>query len=222
MRSCGCSTRPRGENFASGPLGQSYVIRGRGQDFNQVIGTLPLFLTNTNSLLERQGAESRVQSARREQRQVVPGFPGRDADIAGLISSSDRLLRVIARRDQQFADIFRNLPGFIKESKATLLRLDSFEKNTGPFIDQATEIASEISPTLTQSAKSPAMRESCSRNSTRCSKRPIPAFRSSTASSTKANRRWLSLIRFCATSTQCLNSLRMYNGEIAAFFANHA
>ena len=72
----------------------------------------------------------------------------RQGQLRGLIQNSQTVFSTTARRNQDLEQLFRILPTFQRESRATLERLNSFAANTDPLVQQLRPAARELSPTL--------------------------------------------------------------------------
>jgi len=133
---------------------QAAGLRGRGQDFNDVLGNLPAFATETNDLVEianRQSAS--VRALVRNTGDVFGALSQRQDQLTGLITNSNQVFDTVARRNTSLQEIFRVLPTFERESQQTVERLDRFAHETNPLITQMRPVAREMSPTLRSLAR---------------------------------------------------------------------
>ena len=84
---------------------------------------------------------------------VFEALSERQGQLRGLIQNSETVFSTTARRNQELADLFRILPTFQRESRATLARLDSFAGTADPLVQQLRPAARELSPTLVAAQK---------------------------------------------------------------------
>jgi virulence factor Mce-like protein len=130
-------------------VGQADAVQGRGSDLNQVFGTLPVFLSDSNDLftvLRRQDeALSKVFANTADIFEAIDSRPGQLTD---LILASNRLLRVTANRSQQLTETFNEFPEFLRQTRKTISMFSDFAEQTQPLIKNSTEFATEFSPTL--------------------------------------------------------------------------
>ena len=84
---------------------------------------------------------------------VFQALSERQGQLRGLIQNSEAVFSTTARRNRELADLFRILPTFQRESRATLARLNSFAENTDPLVRQLRPAARELSPTLVAAQK---------------------------------------------------------------------
>ena len=72
----------------------------------------------------------------------------RDQALAGVITGSNETFEALASEDEALAESFQILPTFERESRLTFDRLDEFQADTRPLIQQLIPIANDLSPTL--------------------------------------------------------------------------
>jgi phospholipid/cholesterol/gamma-HCH transport system substrate-binding protein len=70
----------------------------------------------------------------------------RQGQLRTLITESNRLFETITRRDDAFADIWREFPRFERESMATLPRLTRFAERAEPVVRRLQPAATEMAP----------------------------------------------------------------------------
>ncbi len=131
---------------------QAIALRGRGDDLNEALGTLPIFFSEGNNVLtvfERQHEETKELI--RSSADVFEAIDSREGQLTELVTASNRLLSVTARRNEQLAQTWREFPAFLRAAKITVKRFTPFTQNTSAFVDRTTDIANEFSPTIKQS-----------------------------------------------------------------------
>ena len=72
----------------------------------------------------------------------------RDQELAGVITGSHDTFEALAREDDALAESFQILPTFERESRLTFERLDEFQADTRPLIQDLIPVAQDLSPTL--------------------------------------------------------------------------
>lgn len=128
---------------------QAAGLRGRGQDFNDALGNLAPFATETNDLVEIANRQApAVRALVRNTGDVFGALSQRQDQLTGLIRSSNAVFSTLADRNESLQEIFRVLPTFEQESKLTIERLNTFAHETNPLITQLRPVARELSPTL--------------------------------------------------------------------------
>jgi phospholipid/cholesterol/gamma-HCH transport system substrate-binding protein len=84
---------------------------------------------------------------------VFQALSERQGQLRGLIQNSQAVFSTTARRNRDLAELFRILPTFQRESRATLARLNSFARTADPLVQQLRPAARELSPTLVAAQK---------------------------------------------------------------------
>jgi phospholipid/cholesterol/gamma-HCH transport system substrate-binding protein len=134
--------------------GAAAALRDRGADLSAAIAELEPFAEETNRLLRILDSQDlATRQLIRSGGDVFQALSERRGQLSGLIRNSEAVFSTTARRNQDVADIFRILPTFQRESRATLARLNSFARNTDPLVQQLRPAARELSPTLVASGK---------------------------------------------------------------------
>ena len=137
------------ESFQRWLASSADAIEGRGLDLNDAFGNLGPFVEDAASVLEilnRQKAE--LQGLVRDTGTVFEALTERDQALAGVITGSNETFEALASQDQALAESFQILPTFERESRLTFDRLDEFQADTRPLIQQLIPIANDLSPTL--------------------------------------------------------------------------
>jgi virulence factor Mce-like protein len=139
---------------------QAQAVEGRGADVNALFGNLPQFVETGDDILAELNAQSRaVTETIRGTGDFFDALSERDGQLARLITSSDRLFKVTAARDRDFAAIWEELPGFARQSRLTLPRLTQFADRARPVVQQLQPVATEMSYAFKQLDRaSPEMR----------------------------------------------------------------
>jgi phospholipid/cholesterol/gamma-HCH transport system substrate-binding protein len=126
---------------------QAVASEGRGPDLNAAFANLPEFVAATDDLLAELNAQSEATSRMiRSTGDVFAAISERRGQLRALITESNRLFGVIARRDEAFADIWREFPRFERESRITLPRLTRFANSAEPVVRRLQPAAAEMGP----------------------------------------------------------------------------
>jgi ABC-type transporter Mla subunit MlaD len=170
------------ESFQRWQSNAAAAIRDRGLDLNDALGNLGPFVTDASDLveiLERQKAA--LKGLVRDTGTVFEALTERDQELAGAITGSNNAFEALASEDEALAESFQILPTFQRETRATLERLDSFQVNARPLIQDLIPVARDLSPTLSNVRKlSPDLRDLFVDldGLNRVSKRGLPALES--------------------------------------------
>jgi ABC-type transporter Mla subunit MlaD len=145
--------RTRGD-FRVWMQGTADGLRGRGDDLSAAIAALGPFAEETNRLLGVLDSQGRaVSQFVRDGGTVFEALSERQGQLSGLIRNSEAVFATTARRNEELEELFRILPTFQRESRATLARLNSFADTADPLVQQLRPAARELSPTLIAAQK---------------------------------------------------------------------
>jgi phospholipid/cholesterol/gamma-HCH transport system substrate-binding protein len=124
-------------------------INGRGQDFNDAIGTLPGFAHDGADILQvldsQQGAVTRLV---KNTGVTFAALTQNEQQLHNLIVTAGQVFQATASQQDNLAEAIRIFPTFLDESKATLKRLQAFSTNTQPLIHDLIPVAQDLKPTL--------------------------------------------------------------------------
>ncbi|MBA3301180.1 MAG: MCE family protein [Thermoleophilaceae bacterium] len=124
-------------------------FRGRGQDLNDALGSLPDFLVNGADVLKvLDEQEQAVGGLIKNTGVVFNALTEREGELRQLVVNSNRVFDATASRDEALEDTIRTFPTFLDESKATLSRLEDFSTDTRPLVRDLMPVADDISPTI--------------------------------------------------------------------------
>jgi virulence factor Mce-like protein len=135
--------------FQQWQQGLAVAIKGRSLDLNDAVGNLGPFLGDASdvlSILRRQKVA--LQGLVRDTGTVFDALSERDGQLADAITGSNQTFAALASEEQALRDFFQVAPTFENETQLTLNRLDEFQKNTRPLVQQLLPVANDISPTL--------------------------------------------------------------------------
>ena len=137
------------ESFQRWMANAAIGVEDRGLDLNDAFGNLGPFVTDASSVLEilnRQKQE--LKGLVRDTGTVFEALSARDQQLAGLITGSNDTFEALASQDQALAETFQILPTFQRESRLTFERLDEFQADTHPLVNDLIPVARDLSPTL--------------------------------------------------------------------------
>jgi virulence factor Mce-like protein len=134
--------------------GAAAALHGEGPDLSAAIAELDPFAEEANRLLRVLDSQRlAVRQLFRSGGDVFQALSERQGQLRGLIRNSATVFATTARRNQDLADLFRILPTFQRESRATLERLHSFARDADPLVQQLQPAARQLSPTLVAAGK---------------------------------------------------------------------
>jgi virulence factor Mce-like protein len=135
--------------FQAWMQGQAAAFRGRGDDFAMAIASLDPFAESAERALRLLDSEEQaVTRLIDDGGEVFAALSERQGQLRGLVEASDQVFATTAARNADLEEIFRIFPTFLRESRATLTRLDEFATETDPLVQQLRPAAQELSPTL--------------------------------------------------------------------------
>jgi phospholipid/cholesterol/gamma-HCH transport system substrate-binding protein len=124
-------------------------VKGRGQDFNDALGTLPGFAHDGADILSvldsQEGAVTRLV---KNTGVVFGALNENEQQLQNLITGSKRTFDATAAKNDELAETIRILPTFLDESKLTLARVQKFSRDTNPLITDLRPVARDLQPTL--------------------------------------------------------------------------
>ncbi len=209
--------------FGNWLIGQSDAVKGSGDQLNQAFGVLPMFFTDTNSLmstLRRQDkALSRLFANTADIFEAIDSRPGQ---LTQLILTSNRLLRVTASRSQQLTDTFNRFPEFLRQIRETTKQFQDFSDGTQELIANSGEFADASSPIMKKSVRVT--------NDARLLVNSLEPMLDKADSGLPATNQFLDLARptiaqldpFLANLNPVLQFVGEYKRELTAFAANDA
>jgi phospholipid/cholesterol/gamma-HCH transport system substrate-binding protein len=128
---------------------QALAFRGRGDDFSAAIAGLEPFAEEADKALRLLDSQSlATERLIRDGGEVFQALSERQGQLRGLIENSDAVFATTARRNAELAETFRIFPTFLRESRATLARLEEFARDSDPVVQQLRPAARELSPTF--------------------------------------------------------------------------
>jgi phospholipid/cholesterol/gamma-HCH transport system substrate-binding protein len=112
-------------------------INGRGEQINASFAQLEPFVESGNQLLTiLNSQEGAVKQLVRNTGEVFNALASRDRQLEGLITNGERTFHAAAEGSQGFAEAFKALPTFERNSRVALKELDAFAVDASPFLDE--------------------------------------------------------------------------------------
>ncbi|MEO8092511.1 MAG: MlaD family protein [bacterium] len=141
--------QPTRDAFQAWMQGQAAALRGRGDDLSLAIASLDPFAEEADRTLRVLDTQRlAVRRLVRDGGEVFNALSERQGQLRGLITNSDEVFTTTAARDAELEQAFQIFPTFLRETRATLTRLDRFAQDTDPLVQQLRPAARELSPTL--------------------------------------------------------------------------
>jgi phospholipid/cholesterol/gamma-HCH transport system substrate-binding protein len=137
-------------NFQAWMQGQAAAFRGRGADFSAAIASLDPFAREADRALRLLDSQSEAVSGLvRSAGDVFGALSERPGQLRGLITNANAVFETTARRNEDLAMAFEVFPTFLRESRATLTRLETFADDSDPVVQALRPTARELTPTVT-------------------------------------------------------------------------
>ncbi len=126
-------------------------IDGKGEAINADFAKLEPFVEHANRLVTvLNSQEGAVKALVRNTGVVFNALAGRDHQLEGLITNGEHAFAAAAQGSQAFAEAFRALPAFERNSRIALKELDRFAADASPFLDEFRPAERQLSALLTQ------------------------------------------------------------------------
>jgi len=125
------------------------TITNRGQDFSDAIGNLPAFSTDASALLKvLYDQSSDLTKLVRNTGTVFEALSRNSGQLHNLITNSEATFSATAAQNEALATTFSIFPTFLRESRLTFTKLQTFATNTDPLIRDLKPVAHDLRPTL--------------------------------------------------------------------------
>jgi phospholipid/cholesterol/gamma-HCH transport system substrate-binding protein len=112
-------------------------LGGRGEQVNASFAQLQPFVEDSNRLVTILASqEGALRAVIHNTGVVFDALTERQGQYRGLIANGERTFHAAAGESRAFAEAFRELPAFERNSQTALRSLDSFATDTTPFLDQ--------------------------------------------------------------------------------------
>jgi phospholipid/cholesterol/gamma-HCH transport system substrate-binding protein len=118
-------------------------------DLNDSLGNAaPFFEDGADLLRPLDEHEVALRRVVRDTGRVFDAISREDGQLRGLIVNGNATFSALASRDDALAQTFQVLPTFLRETRATVGRLERFARNTDPLVRDLREPADDLAPTL--------------------------------------------------------------------------
>ncbi len=125
------------------------AFEGEGERVNAVLGNFPGFVENAQSVVDV------LQRRREALGQLVRGtgdtfeaITRNEAALSDLVVQNRAVLETLSGKREHLAESFRVFPTFLRESRATLRRLQRFSNDTTPLVRDLEPVLEDAQPTL--------------------------------------------------------------------------
>jgi virulence factor Mce-like protein len=125
------------------------AVTDRGEDLNNSFGNLPRFVaTGTDVLDVLNDHESAVRGLVRNTGVTFAALSEREDQLRALMANTDDVFTATAAQKEALADTFAIFPTFLDESRATMVDLESFSRQTRPLVQDLRPALRDLAPTL--------------------------------------------------------------------------
>lgn len=122
---------------------------GYGEDFSSALGNAaPFFEGGADALRPLDVQELALRRLVRNTGRVFDAIGGEDEQLRHLITGGEATFSALSSRDEALAETFQIAPTFLRETRATVLRLERFARNTDPLVRDLRGPAADLGPTL--------------------------------------------------------------------------
>jgi virulence factor Mce-like protein len=119
------------------------------QDFNDSLGNAaPFFTAGAATLKPLAEQDVALRRLVRNTGRVARAVSADGHSLRDLITGGSATFSALAARDEALADTFQVLPTFLRETRATVERLESFARNTDPLVRDLRGPVTDLAPTL--------------------------------------------------------------------------
>src|SRR3954449_8973221 len=140
---------PTRRAFREWQQGMGAALDGRGQDLNDAIGELPVFLDRGTDLLQVLDTDRAALKRLVKNTGVVFGaLTQREDQLHNLIVNTGDVFHTTARHQENLARTFSILPTFLDESRATFRRTQRFADHARPVIQLLRPPTRKLAPTV--------------------------------------------------------------------------
>jgi phospholipid/cholesterol/gamma-HCH transport system substrate-binding protein len=119
------------------------------RDLSDSLGNAaPFFEDGADLLRPLDEQEVALRQVVRDTGRVFDAISRENGQLRGLIVNGDATFSALASRDDALAETFQIFPTFLRETRATVGRLERFARNTDPLVRDLREPAEDLAPTL--------------------------------------------------------------------------
>jgi phospholipid/cholesterol/gamma-HCH transport system substrate-binding protein len=118
-------------------------------DLNDSLGNAaPFFERGSDLLRPLDEQEVALRRVVRDTGRTFHAISRENGQLRGVITNGDATFSALASRDDALAQTFQILPTFLRETRATVERLERFARNTDPLVRGLREPADDLAPTV--------------------------------------------------------------------------
>jgi phospholipid/cholesterol/gamma-HCH transport system substrate-binding protein len=119
------------------------------RDFNDALGNAaPFFEGGVDVLRPLDEQELALRRLVRNTGRVFGAISEEEGALRELIVGGEATFSALASRDEALAETFHVFPTFLRETRATVRRLERFARNTDPLVRDLRQPATDLAPTL--------------------------------------------------------------------------
>jgi phospholipid/cholesterol/gamma-HCH transport system substrate-binding protein len=120
-----------------------------GRDFSAALGNAaPFFEDGADALRPLDVQELALRRLVRNTGRVFDAISADEGRLRQLITGGEATFSALASRDDALAETFQIAPTFLRETRATVARLERFARNTDPLVRDLRGPATDLAPTL--------------------------------------------------------------------------
>jgi phospholipid/cholesterol/gamma-HCH transport system substrate-binding protein len=124
-------------------------LGGRGEQINASFATIQPFVEDSNKLVTILASqEGALRAVFHNTGVVFDALTEREGQYRGLIANGERTFHAAAEGSQAFAEAFRELPAFERNSQTALRSFDSLAADASPLLDQIRPAEEQLTPLL--------------------------------------------------------------------------
>jgi phospholipid/cholesterol/gamma-HCH transport system substrate-binding protein len=124
-------------------------LGGRGEQINAGFAEIQPFIEDSNKLVGILASqEGALRATIHNTGEVFNALTAREGQYRGFIVNGERTFHAAAEASEAWAEFFRLLPAFQRNSETALRSVDSFAVNTEPFLDQFRPAEEQLTPLL--------------------------------------------------------------------------
>ncbi len=124
-------------------------LGGRGEEINSSFAIIQPFVEDANKLVTVANSQEGALTASIHNTGVVfDALTAREGQFRGLTSNGERAFHAFAEASQAFAETWRLLPAFERNSQTALRSLDAFATNTVPLYNAIRPFEEKLTPLL--------------------------------------------------------------------------
>jgi phospholipid/cholesterol/gamma-HCH transport system substrate-binding protein len=124
-------------------------LGGRGEQINSGFAEIQPFIEDANKLTAIAASqEGALRASIHNTGVVFDALSEREGQFRGLITNGDRTFHAAAEASQEWAQAWRELPAFQRNSQTALRSIDSLATDAVPFLDQFRPAEEKLTPLL--------------------------------------------------------------------------